>query len=394
MFRVFLALLFLLSIAPALADMYQDGSNAKLAGSGAPAATVCQDAGGKLLSSSTNCGLSGNWVNTVLTGVYAYLNNIARFPVAAINGGASHGSSAVLGAARTSDITTPDTCCTIGLSSFAYNDNAAIPMVAWGTYNTSVRAPGAGGILGSEWDIGNQGSLVPLTPYAIPPGLTVPLWVACGGELHSTALSGTLNPCSAAMSLVWNGAPFDKGIVFQQAALSSHGTEAWAINLPVHGMVRWENTDGGTVGFVDSQIDTTADAMGLMFTNFGALFETPAGGIQTQVAFVANAVNYPQLSGGVTGSGAILNATGSDANVDLILQAKATTPPGGNVVLHNPLRLQKVLFANLPPCNGTFEGDMLAIPDSNTAVFNAAITAGGGTNHVIAYCSGTQWTVH
>jgi hypothetical protein len=47
---------------------------------------------------------------------------------------------------------------------------------------------------------------------------------------------------------------------------------------------------------------------------------------------------------------------------------------------------------NLPACSGSSEGMLRAVTDSNTNTWGAVV-AGGGTNHVLAYCDGTSWTV-
>lgn len=49
-------------------------------------------------------------------------------------------------------------------------------------------------------------------------------------------------------------------------------------------------------------------------------------------------------------------------------------------------------FASAGTCSGTYEGSVRAITDSNTNVWGAT-AAGGGTNHVLIYCNGTNWTV-
>ena len=50
------------------------------------------------------------------------------------------------------------------------------------------------------------------------------------------------------------------------------------------------------------------------------------------------------------------------------------------------------LFASLPACAGGTEGSIAPVTDSNTAVWGATIS-GLSTNHVLAYCDGTNWTV-
>jgi hypothetical protein len=49
-------------------------------------------------------------------------------------------------------------------------------------------------------------------------------------------------------------------------------------------------------------------------------------------------------------------------------------------------------FATLAACVGGTEGSLAAVSDSSTNTWGATIT-GGGTNHVLAYCDGTNWTV-
>lgn len=51
-----------------------------------------------------------------------------------------------------------------------------------------------------------------------------------------------------------------------------------------------------------------------------------------------------------------------------------------------------VTFASLPAASVSLEGTIRAVSDSNTATWGANI-AGGGSNHVLAYCNGTNWTV-
>jgi hypothetical protein len=56
------ALVALALVSPARADMYQDGSNAKLPADGAPASTVCQTAAGKLVGQPAGCNAANGTV--------------------------------------------------------------------------------------------------------------------------------------------------------------------------------------------------------------------------------------------------------------------------------------------------------------------------------------------
>ena len=71
------------------------------------------------------------------------------------------------------------------------------------------------------------------------------------------------------------------------------------------------------------------------------------------------------------------------------LNAQTGSITGGSIV-GSSLRGTAVTFANRP---GTpVEGMLVAITDSNTSTFGATI-AGGGSNHVLGYYNGTNWTV-
>lgn len=56
------------------------------------------------------------------------------------------------------------------------------------------------------------------------------------------------------------------------------------------------------------------------------------------------------------------------------------------------VRVPPIAFGSIPICGASTEGAMQSVNDSTTNTWGAAIT-GGGTNHVMAYCGGTAWTV-
>jgi hypothetical protein len=109
---------------------------------------------------------------------------------------------------------------------------------------------------------------------------------------------------------------------------------------------------------------------------------------------------------GTAGSSAHLGMQASaptDANIQVAAMVPWTDEVGSNLKFrsrHSDGSLHVVtvpeegsrLFAILAACSGALEGRMAAISDSTTNVLGATIT-GGGTNHVLAYCDGTSWTV-
>lgn len=50
------------------------------------------------------------------------------------------------------------------------------------------------------------------------------------------------------------------------------------------------------------------------------------------------------------------------------------------------------IFSALPACAAGTEGHFFAVTDSNTVTWGATV-AGSSTNHILAYCDGTNWTV-
>lgn len=83
--------------------------------------------------------------------------------------------------------------------------------------------------------------------------------------------------------------------------------------------------------------------------------------------------------GNNTNGGAIVLQPGGNAG---------GTGSNGYVLLGSP-----VAFASLPACSAALEGAARPVNDSTTATYNATIT-GSGTNHILAYCNGTNWTAH
>lgn len=68
------------------------------------------------------------------------------------------------------------------------------------------------------------------------------------------------------------------------------------------------------------------------------------------------------------------------------------SPPTDGFVSKGPQQVPPVAFASLPTCVAGLEGSRAAVSNSTTATPNAVI-AGGGTNHVGAYCDATNWVV-
>lgn len=114
------------------------------------------------------------------------------------------------------------------------------------------------------------------------------------------------------------------------------------------------------------------------------------------------AVTYPGNSGPLWG---IDNQT---RTILAAYAAEPTTPTAGRIQYNDNItglwsskdNLGKVEifgnspipFASLPSCASKYEGSQNPVTDSTTNTWGATIT-GSGSNHVLAYCNGTNWTV-
>ena len=131
---------------------------------------------------------------------------------------------------------------------------------------------------------------------------------------------------------------------------------------------------------------------------------TPAGGSAEQMLQVirSSATTRQYYFGQSGDSYDLLSSKGGD----LRLYAGSSTGVVwiGNSSSHNsyigaslakfasPVQTTAVTFASLPACGSSAEGEMRAVTDSNVNTWGSTVT-GGGSNHVLAYCDGSNWTV-
>ena len=114
----------------------------------------------------------------------------------------------------------------------------------------------------------------------------------------------------------------------------------------------------------------------------------------SSLAFGSGATSVINGSG-TNGRIVISNAAGNDFG---LLQFGGTTSsfPAlkrfGNAVAARAADDTVPTFATLTACSSAGEGAISPVSDSSTATWGATVT-GGGANHVLAYCNGTNWTV-
>jgi hypothetical protein len=129
---------------------------------------------------------------------------------------------------------------------------------------------------------------------------------------------------------------------------------------------------------------TTATWSSCLFSHDGAAV----------VAFAAGALG---MSGTVGSQALQFNSFNGGPEIFTSINA---TPPGalnmapapGQPVIAPLFKLTPGTFSSLPACSSSTEGMQAAVTNSTTNTWGATIT-GGGSNHVLAYCDGTNWTV-
>lgn len=127
----------------------------------------------------------------------------------------------------------------------------------------------------------------------------------------------------------------DDAIIDSQGASTTNGNGRYGFEvLEGRGYVNTVATNtGNTLGATNpfpfltvtgGQAALSASGGSLRVDSQGATFFNTPGGLQFEVLNIASAVNHPYAAGAATGGAARVGATGSDANVDLILEPKGT----------------------------------------------------------------------
>lgn len=92
----------------------------------------------------------------------------------------------------------------------------------------------------------------------------------------------------------------------------------------------------------------------------------------------------------------VMSGTGTDGFLSSKSASKVGTGSSASLQWGGAFGSYPATFSALPTCSDALEGLERAITDGPSTTFNAAVTVGGGTSHVKAYCAGTAqgWRVH
>ncbi len=251
----------------------------------------------------------------------------------------STGTEAITGASRSS--VAGASSVGIGVSGVGINDFIG-DASQWGGYFEGRRSSGnTGTTRGVEVDSTNFGSVVDLTPYSAPAGMTLGLSLAAGGSVGTAA-------STAAIGVGPNGQRWRKGFVFGEVALDNTvggGGNGVALEFALRQSQRWLKSDGTPVSEIYGD-------------------DTPNGGLQV----LGNLTTHDALVGlgTATFSGA-LTAAGVTSTANLGAVNMALT---GSATIGTTL----VMGGALTAANGTFVGSVAA---GNASIAGALSAAGG-----------------
>jgi hypothetical protein len=151
----------------------------------------------------------------------------------------------------------------------------------------------------------------------------------------------------------------------------------------------WTGTVPGTAtAYEINHIGVAQWPFGVFFTR--GTFSNAAmvmDGLNSTAGTSSNRIAFRGYDGGnVLHEASIL----ADQNGNLQLQSSV----GSAVYVKNTgmLQLPANAFSTYTACGAGLEGSQASITDSTTSTWGATIT-GGGANHVMGYCDGTNWTV-
>lgn len=228
-----------------------------------------------------------------------------------------NGKYAIVGASRNSDNT--GSTEVIGVGSATINDLASGN--AWGFIAELQHESGSSQSFGMEVAAKNKGADFSITPNAQTEGV-FGLWLAGGGD---APFGGSpTNPSNAGVVLLKNAHTWNRGIVFMRDAL----TDGEALSLSSEGdssnshFFRWYNAAGDS-SFVIKADTNSADEYTLIRDNSGVCINGPGNNIACFTSSPSG-VNSLNISTGVTGQAPSIEATGSDANVDLSFLTKGS----------------------------------------------------------------------
>lgn len=295
---------------------------------------------------------------------------------------------------------------TLGSSPCTGSGSGALAVRINGAWNCSVAGSGGSGITGS----GTTG--------------TIPVFTSSTAVGNSVIRAGTSSVDIGALSPI---APSANGSAIFFSVRPSGTCTGSPGSIPTVGCF------GFDMQMVPSNVSSTGVTVGARIENFNSFspvtlqigtYSQVGGGFNVTEERAIDAEAYDNANQTTTTRRAIFaiaqNNSGNTtaANEAIVAQTGETSstntrditihvlPPalvGGAMTFHAgigidaqgigvPLQQSPENFSTLPTCSSTFEGSTASVNDSTTNTWGATVS-GSGSDHVLAYCDGTNWTV-
>ena len=340
------------------------------------------DALGNITGTGLDCGSGGGGaVSSVFTRTGAVVATTGDYTVAQVTGAAPLASPTFTGTVNISGIA--DGCALFVGGAFTSTGTGcgATGGMVWPSGNGIPVVSSTGPSWGTTLGTSGTGSVALTASPTFTGSPVVPGYVPTSTTVNSHALSSnvTVTASDVGLGSLTNDAQTkasivpNTGLVAGKILVVNAGATAYApvavsgdSTLSSTGVVTNVKVNGGA-------IPASATCLG---TN---------GSTQLVNCTVQGNASKVQLSTGTTSTGAVGIY---DVNGNLIASTGVTVSSPG----YNALGLGTNLFASLPACSSGVEGKVAAVTNSTTATWGATIS-GGGSNHVLAYCDGTNWTV-
>jgi hypothetical protein len=265
-----------------------------------------------------------------------------------------------------------------------YSANSASAVLAFAkSRNTTVGTPGA--VVSSGDDI------FEITGYA-DDGTNFIQSVSILAEVDGTPGTNDM-PGRLVFSTTADGAssPTERMRIASTGIISlgaAPGAESLRVT-PVASAVNFWNLTGNTAGNAIGAAATGGDTnISLGFTTKGNgvsdFYSNNFGSLQFRVTHTASAVNYLQVTGGATGSGAALSAQGSDTNISISLTSKGTGSVFPRSAGTTPFYVENpsfgAAFAVTQPGGATANANYLQVSATAAAGTPAVSVVGSDTN--------------
>lgn len=216
----------------------------------------------------------------------------------------------------------------IGVAGYGKNDGTGALNVAWGGYFEGKTSNATGPIAyGLEVEaVNNSGTDMASAPGVFATGLSGVLGIGIGSG-GGVQVNPNAKVASAAIMTIDNPSSFKAGIVLTSDSLYPDGgvgtAERHALLIPKNSTIEWHYDNNARGFYIKGNVSDSAHAQSIITNDTGLTwFIGSATGFHLD--YIASSVNYLHIAPSATLFPVVIQATGTDTNIDLRLITKGT----------------------------------------------------------------------